>query len=337
MDFTTIIDFDIVENRFLDGLRKTLNGTFTDPNTVHFAASNPIFQGNIRAFILQRGLRVMMIQNGILKQPVQFNRLETVEDGNEILILNAYLSDARLHQMTNETEMTLNTYSPQSSFLSTNAVNLVLIPPVGKVFSFVAVTMSSSWVREHLLVSEDEYATKLFNVYNTFGIFAAMNEKMTALAQKMCAMPMKSRIERIELESYVLSFLSLSYRQFATRRYQGVIDRMNPQDVSSLFLARQLLLKDLSNPPEISELAQSIAFSESKLKRLFKQVFGSSVYQYYLNQRMEKAYDLLSDDEHTIAQVSDILGYTNPSQFTKMFKSYHNCLPTEMRRRSLQN
>jgi AraC-like DNA-binding protein len=337
MEHLTTIDFDVVANRFLEGLKNALHGTFTDPNTLHFPASHPVFQGTIRAFVLQRGLRVMMIQDGILKKAVNFHRLETHEDGREILILNAYLSDAKLQQVSNDTETTLHTYSPQSCFLSTNAVNLVLTPPVGEPFSFVAITMSQTWLHEHLFIQEDEYATKLFDVNNTFGIFAAMNEKMVSLACKICKLPMQSRIERLELESYILGFLSLSYRQFAVRRYQGVIDRMNPQDVSSLFLARQLLLKDLANPPEISELAQSIAFSESKLKRLFKQVFGNSVYQYYLNQRMERAYDLLSDDAHTVSQVSDILGYTNPSQFTKMFKSYHNCLPTDLRKRSLVN
>ena len=54
--------------------------------------------------------------------------------------------------------------------------------------------------------------------------------------------------------------------------------------------AEDILLKDFSQqPPAIAQLARIAAMSPSKLKILFKEVFGLPVNQYYQKHRMNKA------------------------------------------------
>ena len=320
------------QNQFLETLQVALNGVFTDANTVVFSPNNPILQGEFRRYILQPGLRVMTVHEVILKRKLTFDHI--VQEHSEAYItLSVLLSDIKMEATDETTTIPLNQYSYQNLLLSSNAINNILSPPMNQTCSMLCVNMSEQWLQNHLGLSPEEYPTKMFDIKNSHGISCSLNTKMVDLAEKIIETTVKTKLDLIELESDVLKILVLGYKRIHASRYRTSTENMNPQDVSGVFLARQLLLQDLAHPPEISELAIKVAFSESKLKRLFKQVFGTSIYHYYLSHRMNKAVDLLKEEGYTVGQVSEMLGYINPSQFTKMFKTYHNCLPHELKKR----
>src|SRR5690606_36865867 len=66
-----------------------------------------------------------------------------------------------------------------------------------------------------------------------------------------------------------------------------------------LELAHEWLLKDLSSPPTISELARQVGLNQLKLKRGFKLLFGDSIYALFLKKRMERARELLQEQSVT--------------------------------------
>jgi len=59
--------------------------------------------------------------------------------------------------------------------------------------------------------------------------------------------------------------------------------------------------------------------SETKLKRLFNQVFGKSIFQYFQNFRMQEAARLLKEGL-SISEVGYQLGFSNLEHFTKVFE-----------------
>ena len=75
--------------------------------------------------------------------------------------------------------------------------------------------------------------------------------------------------------------------------------------------------KDL---PSIESIAKRAALSESTLKRHFKLMFGKSVYEYYLEKKMEYAKRLLLEKPLTVKEVAYRLGYEKTSNFIHMFK-----------------
>ena len=80
-------------------------------------------------------------------------------------------------------------------------------------------------------------------------------------------------------------------------------------------------------PPTIKELSREVAMSDSKLKKIFKQVFGMPIYEYFQKHRMHKARLMLASGNYSIKDVGYSLGYSNLSNFTLAFKKEFNILP----------
>ena len=56
---------------------------------------------------------------------------------------------------------------------------------------------------------------------------------------------------------------------------------------------------------------------------------------YLVKLRMQKAIELLFSS-CSVAQISEMVGYANPSSFTRVFRLYTSYTPTEYRRRVLR-
>ncbi|NET51062.1 MAG: helix-turn-helix transcriptional regulator, partial [Merismopedia sp. SIO2A8] len=57
-----------------------------------------------------------------------------------------------------------------------------------------------------------------------------------------------------------------------------------------------------------------------KLKQGFRHLFGTTVFGYLCNYRMEQAQQLLHSPHITIAQVAVQVGYRNPEAFSTAFR-----------------
>jgi AraC-like DNA-binding protein len=92
-----------------------------------------------------------------------------------------------------------------------------------------------------------------------------------------------------------------------------------------------LLTEDVTKlPPTIKELAREAAMSESKLKKIFKIVYGLPPYEYYQRQRMHKARLMLLSGDYSVKDIGYTLGYANLSNFTLAFKKVFGQLPSQV-------
>lgn len=80
----------------------------------------------------------------------------------------------------------------------------------------------------------------------------------------------------------------------------------------------------------IESLAEEFFVTPSKLRRDFKQLFGTSVYQFYTHARMDEAYRRLKSGKYSVSEVGLDLGYQNLSKFSEMFKKIKGVLPKEV-------
>lgn len=85
----------------------------------------------------------------------------------------------------------------------------------------------------------------------------------------------------------------------------------------------------------INELAAQVYLTPTYLCLLFRQVTGTTINRYLTNVRMEKAKELLMDLSNKLYDVSYAVGYMNPSFFSRQFKKYVGCLPSEYRNRRM--
>ncbi|MEL6380962.1 MAG: AraC family transcriptional regulator [Cyanobacteria bacterium J06626_18] len=145
--------------------------------------------------------------------------------------------------------------------------------------------------------------------------------EMLTILHKIINCPYQSDLRRLYLESKLLELIVLKLAQVQQEDpcpETGI--RLKAEDVEQIHRARDILLQNLEHPPSLTELARLVEINDFKLKRGFRQVFGTTVFGYLHQYRMEKAQRLLESGIDSVAQVAQAVGYASPSQFSAAFK-----------------
>ena len=83
--------------------------------------------------------------------------------------------------------------------------------------------------------------------------------------------------------------------------------------------AWQIMCANLEQPLSISQLAKAVCLSESTLKRVFRNTYGTSIFASFQRHRMNEARKLLESGGLTVAEVSYKVGYASPGHFSRAF------------------
>lgn len=89
---------------------------------------------------------------------------------------------------------------------------------------------------------------------------------------------------------------------------------------------------NVAEPLTLKSLATMCFISPSYLSALFKQETGSTLIDYINTQRVNRAAQLLVQNNHTIAAVAEEVGILDVNYFTKIFKKTLGVTPTRYRR-----
>lgn len=81
----------------------------------------------------------------------------------------------------------------------------------------------------------------------------------------------------------------------------------------------------------LQTLSTIACMSESKMKKLFKSVYNMSITEYIQRKRISAAEHMLIQTDLTIAEISRIVGYSNPSRLIEIFKRYYGFTPSKYR------
>nr|WP_231389097.1 MULTISPECIES: AraC family transcriptional regulator [unclassified Aquimarina] len=102
-------------------------------------------------------------------------------------------------------------------------------------------------------------------------------------------------------------------------------------DKQKLFEAKEILTLQIDNPPTISQLSKLIGLNEYKLKKGFKELFGTTVFGYIHNNRMNLAKRLLLGTDLSAKEIAYKTGYSSPQHFSKAFKKEFGTTPDSIR------
>lgn len=97
-----------------------------------------------------------------------------------------------------------------------------------------------------------------------------------------------------------------------------------------IYQAREILLQHIGDPITIKELSRKVAMNECYVKKGFKEIFGTTIFDFYQQQRMEHAKYLLYEKGLSVTDVSALLGYSSISHFSAAFKKHTGLKPCEL-------
>lgn len=106
----------------------------------------------------------------------------------------------------------------------------------------------------------------------------------------------------------------------------------NEADREKISRAREILIEHIGEPITIKELSRKVAINECYLKKGFKEMFGTTIFDFYQGQRMEHARYLLYEKGLSVTEVSLMLGYSSISHFSTAFKKHTGLKPCELLR-----
>ncbi len=81
----------------------------------------------------------------------------------------------------------------------------------------------------------------------------------------------------------------------------------------------------------LENAAEKVHMNVDYISRLFKQVTGQRFTDYVIMVKMKKAAQLLNNINYKTYEISEIVGYSNPKNFTRTFKSFFKKSPREYR------
>jgi len=102
---------------------------------------------------------------------------------------------------------------------------------------------------------------------------------------------------------------------------------VSARELSRVHEARDYLAQHYAHPPTIPDLARMVGLNQTKLKATFREIFRSTIYEYILERRMDRAAEMLLSGDHAIAQVAYAVGYDYPANFAAAFKRHFGQLP----------
>ena len=107
---------------------------------------------------------------------------------------------------------------------------------------------------------------------------------------------------------------------------------ISAKDQESLQSLKYYLLQNYSAKVDLQRLAQMCYMSKSKLTYLFRMLYGTTIYEFILACRIDRAKELLADREKKISEIAALVGYERQSSFSAAFHQKTGITPNEFRR-----
>jgi len=88
----------------------------------------------------------------------------------------------------------------------------------------------------------------------------------------------------------------------------------------SVLKAMEFIRNNISNNLSVEQIAGDLGYNRNYFSQLFKKHHGTSIMQYIINCRMERACNLLKNDSLRISDVARSVGYSDQLFFSRQFK-----------------
>lgn len=161
---------------------------------------------------------------------------------------------------------------------------------------------------------------------------------MQTVLQQILHCPYQGFIRRLYLEGKLLEMMALILADME-EEVPLLAPVLKPEDVERINYAGEILRSQLTNPPSLLGLARQVQINDHKLKVGFRQVFGTTVFGYLHDYRMEKSRQLLESGSISVSGAAQSVGFANRSHFATAFRKkfgmnpslYRKCKPSAFR------
>lgn len=108
--------------------------------------------------------------------------------------------------------------------------------------------------------------------------------------------------------------------------------RMDQKDIQIIRNVHDLIVNNLNKDlPKLKDLALQMGTNEYKLKYGFKQLYGTTIFRFLIQERLRQAKTLIQHSNHSLKHIADMTGFKSITHFSRAFKDKYGVSPSELR------
>jgi AraC-like DNA-binding protein/mannose-6-phosphate isomerase-like protein (cupin superfamily) len=134
------------------------------------------------------------------------------------------------------------------------------------------------------------------------------------------------------LDLLALMAASREYRMLATPQFLDQFRPGTPSDLETLEKTLDFIQRHFLDGPSLSDVASIVGMSDSSFSRFFKTHTGNTFSDHVTSLKMWTARKLLSDSSLAITEICFEAGFSNISNFNRIFLSQAGMTPSQYRR-----
>jgi AraC-like DNA-binding protein len=182
--------------------------------------------------------------------------------------------------------------------------------------------------RLHRSMKEDE--SVIMSDSNLF-----LKARSRSILYEMLHCPLEGRYKELYIKSKIGELLAVeldAYGQQLSVNKSDVpkIPKLKRIDIERMHQVKDIVLSNLQKPCSLIDLAHQVGTNDTYLKRHFKEVFGTTVYGFLQETKMDMAKKMLLEG-HNVSETAFLMGYKHAGHFTRAFKKYFGFSPNQMR------
>jgi AraC-like DNA-binding protein len=293
-------------------------------NSIEIPAS--IGTGYVKRVEFGEGFKLIIHHYNLTKDFTIKRNAATVK--NDLVSIFFYNNEQPIDLLYNDDKPVKFSQSNNSAIQITSSdMNSVIKFPANCQTNYCVVGMPASKLSALLNMEKpNSIIETILSGKDSFVYFESMNPETKKDLNQLVEVNVKTGLSNFY---YRIKVQQLLYHLFSELQKRGNAQHqlINNADVEKLLVLRNFILEDLSNPPVLATLSKLIGMSETKMKQLFKQTFGDTIYNYYQKIRMEEAAFLLKQAGYSVSDVGYKLGFSNLSHFSRLFEKQFGITP----------
>jgi AraC-like DNA-binding protein len=201
----------------------------------------------------------------------------------------------------------------------------------GERHQFVTLEFSRAHLRQQLADCESDLDPQLRRAVfgagraNVISAPCAMAPEQRTVVSTLCQPPVPRAAQSLWYQSKALELMS--HFLFAPKDPELFCMRQKRVARDRVARTKELLARDLANPPSLELLGQEVGCSPFYLSRIFSREVGLTIPQYLRKVRMERAAELLRSGRYNVTEAATEVGYSSLSHFSKAFCETIGCCP----------
>ena len=169
-------------------------------------------------------------------------------------------------------------------------------------------------------LNNDNMGNKLYKEKN-------IGPMIAIILNQMYQQSMDLTMYKLYLRGKVFELMSLYFSKDKEMDIEQCPFLADDNNIKKIKLAKEIIISRMIEPPTLIELSKEVDISLKKLKQGFKQVYGSSVFSFLLDYKMQVSKRLLSSGNYNVNEVALKVGYSTATHFINAFKKKFGTTP----------